>query len=134
MIIIDGCFPAPGIKGCIDPVAGTHYNKLPAGFLRTSRSRGICLILNDFQDVSVFTISSEGEFPWTINAVLMLNCAHGFNSPKFHTTIARTFFPGLRNGAISMLSKDQCPRSARAGPKQTAFPFTNSLYLLSAEM
>jgi hypothetical protein len=59
----------------------------------------------------VLTITSEEEFPWTIKAVLIENCAHGFNSPKFHTVAAMTFLPGLRNGAISILSNVQCSRS-----------------------
>src|SRR5664280_2334126 len=87
-----------------------------------------------FQDVSVLTISSDEELPWTIKAVLIENCAQGFSSPKFQTVAAMAFLPGLSNGAISTLSYVQCSRSARAGPKHTGLPLTNNRYLLSAEM
>ena len=49
----------------------------------------------------------RGESPATISPVRRLTCAHGFSRPKFQTTTATTFFPGLSQGAISTVSKRQ---------------------------
>ncbi len=122
MIVITGSFPIP--MDILHPTTLSHGPttvNCPLVSFELAGAGEYAVSFITFHDVSVFTIFSYAEFPWTMKAVFMENWAHGFNSPKFQTSAARTFFPALRNSAISMVSKYQCSRSARAGPKQTAF-------------